>query len=92
MQTVCTQASQFRLCQSRGLRLVQLEITVDIKREGWPVQDRRDMIEFVRHKSELAMQTTWSITLMRLSWQLIPRAGQILGCTDLGRQSHLVQV
>ena len=25
-------------------------------------------------------------------WQLIPRAGQVLGCTDLGCQSHLVQV
>ena len=23
---------------------------------------------------------------------LIPRAGHILGCTDLGRQTHLVQV
>ena len=26
-------------------RFVQLEITINIKREGWPVQDRRDTIK-----------------------------------------------
>ena len=33
-------------------------ITINLKRKGWPIQDRRDVIK------ELAMQTTWSISLL----------------------------